>query len=205
VSDAPLKVAVLVSGRGSNLQSLIDACATPGFPARIVTVISNEPDALAVERAKFVHIPTMIVEHRKFPSRDAFEAALDAALKDAGAEFICLAGFMRVLGADFMRRWEGRMINIHPSLLPAFKGLHVHEQALEAGVRVSGCTVHYVVPDLDAGPIIAQAAVPVEPGDTPESLAVRVLKEEHRLYPETLRRIAEGRVMLEDNRVVFRS
>lgn len=199
-----LKTAVLISGRGSNLQALIDACRTPNFPAEIVLVLSNVPDAFGLERARKADIPTAVIRHRDYPTREAFDAAMEARLKDAGVEFVCLAGFMRLLSADFVRRWEGRIANIHPSLLPAFKGLNVHEQVLAAGARVSGCTVHFVTPELDSGPIILQAEVPVLPGDTAESLAARVLEQEHRIYPEALKRIAEGRVRLEDGRAVAR-
>ena len=189
-----LRVAVLISGRGSNLQALIDACAAPDYPAEIVLVLSNVPDAFGLERARKAGIPTAIVRHRDFATREAFDDAMDEKLRAAGVAFICLAGFMRLLSAAFVRRWEGRLINIHPSLLPAFKGVRVHEQALEAGVAVSGCTVHFVIPELDSGPIIAQAEVPVVPGDTVETLSARVLEAEHRLYPHALRLVAEDRV-----------
>lgn len=198
-----LKVAVIISGRGSNLQALIDACAAPDYPAEIVFVLSNVAEAAGLERAKKAGIPTAVVSHRDFEKRKDFDAAMDAKLRAAGAEFICNAGFMRILSAGFVQKWLGRIINIHPSLLPAFKGLHVHEQAIAAGVRISGCTVHFVVPEIDSGPPIAQAAVPVESGDTPETLAARVLKEEHRLYPQALKMVAEGRVRLEGRRAAF--
>ncbi|HXJ00108.1 MAG TPA: phosphoribosylglycinamide formyltransferase [Micropepsaceae bacterium] len=198
-----LKVAVLISGRGSNLKALIEACADPGYPAQIMLVISNAADAGGLVFAKDAGIPTAIVEHKHFPSRDAFDVAMQTHLDQAGAELICLAGFMRILSDGFVRHWEGRMINIHPSLLPAFKGTCVHERAIAAGVRISGCTVHYVVPELDSGPAIAQAAVPVNPDDTPDTLAARVLKEEHRLYPEALKLVAEGKVRLQDGRAQF--
>lgn len=190
----PLDVAVLVSGRGSNLQSLIDACATPDFPARIVCVISNKADAYGLERARRAGIPAHVVDHRAHSGRPAFEAALEDVLRPYEPGLICLAGFMRVLTADFADRWRDRMINIHPSLLPAFRGLHTHEQVIEAGVKISGCTVHYVRPEMDDGPIIIQAATPVEPHDTAETLAARVLKLEHMIYPEALRLIAMGQV-----------
>ncbi len=197
---ARLPIAVLISGRGSNLQALIDACAAPDFAARIVLVAANNADAFGLERARQAGIATAIVDHRG-RSREAFEAALDQVLRQAGVELICLAGFMRLLTAGFVTRWADRILNIHPSLLPAFKGLHVHEQAIAAGVRFSGCTVHVVRPEMDAGPIIAQAAVPVLPEDTPETLAERVLAAEHRLYPLALKLIAEGRAMVEGERV----
>jgi phosphoribosylglycinamide formyltransferase-1 len=192
--NARLKVAVLISGRGSNLKALIDACAAPDFPAEIVLVVSNRADAGGLAYAKHAGIPTAVVEHKNFATREDFDAAMQAQLEKAGAQLICLAGFMRILSEGFVRAWQGRMINIHPSLLPAFKGAHVHEQVLTAGVLVSGCTVHFVTPELDSGPIILQAEVPVEPQDTPESLAARVLEAEHVLYPRALRKIAEERL-----------
>jgi phosphoribosylglycinamide formyltransferase-1 len=198
-----LKVGVLISGRGSNLQALIDAVTAQDFPAEIALVISNVPDAYGLERARKADIPTLVIRHRDYPARESFDAALDSALREAGVELVCLAGFMRLLGGEFVRAWEGRIVNIHPSLLPAFKGLHVHEQALAAGVRISGCTVHYVIAELDSGPAIVQAAVPIVPGDTPDTLAARVLEAEHRIYPEALRLIAEGRVGLQNGRAVF--
>lgn len=180
-------IAVLISGRGSNLQCLIDACAEPDYPARIVAVISNRPEALGLERAKEAGIPAIAVDHKGHDSRESFEAALDAALREAGAEFVCLAGFMRILTEGFVNRWEGRMINIHPSLLPKFKGVDTHARAIEAGETEHGCTVHWVTPGMDEGPVIARARVPVHPDDTPETLAARVLVEEHRLYPQALK------------------
>jgi len=203
VTVAKLKVAVLISGRGSNLQALIDACAAADYPAEIVLVVSNVPNAQGLARAKAASLRMAIVDHRNYTSRDSFDEAVDAMLKEAGAEFICLAGFMRILGDAFVRKWEGRMINIHPSLLPAFKGTHVHEQAIAAGVKVSGCTVHYVIPALDSGPIIAQEKVPVLAGDTPETLAARVLEAEHKTYPTALKWIAEGKVRFEQGRAVL--
>lgn len=188
-----LKTAVLISGRGSNLKSLIDACAKDDFPARIVLVISNLADAGGLNHARAAGIPTAVLPHKDYATREAFDAAMDARLKEAGAEFICLAGFMRVLSDGFVRKWEGKMINIHPSLLPAYKGTHVHERVIQAGEKKSGCTVHYVVPELDSGPTILQAEVPVLPGDTSNALAARVLAEEHRIYPQALKMVAEGR------------
>ena len=191
---ADLKVGVLISGRGTNLQALIDASADPKFPVQIVGVISNNADAQGLERANSAAIPIQVIDHRNFAHRESFEAALQVALDESGAKFICLAGFMRLLTPGFVNRWRDRLINIHPSLLPSFPGLHTHERALEAGVRITGCTVHFVRPQADSGPIIVQSAVPVEPGDTPETLADRVLATEHRCYPLALRLIAEGRV-----------
>jgi phosphoribosylglycinamide formyltransferase-1 len=202
VTASKLKAAILISGRGSNLKVLIDACAQDGFPAEIALVISNVADAGGLAFAADARIPTKVISHKSFPSREAFDAALVAALVEAGAEFICEAGFMRIHSEGFVRKWLGRMINIHPSLLPAFKGTHVHERVLEAGAKVSGCTVHYVVPELDSGPTILQAEVPVLADDTPERLAARVLEAEHRIYPQALRLIAEGRVRLENGRIV---
>ena len=197
-----VKTAVLISGRGSNLQALIDACADPNFPAEIVLVLSNVDGAGGLERAKKAGIATAVISH-KGRTREDFDAGIDAALRAAGVEIVCLAGFMRILSDGFARKWEGRVLNIHPSLLPAFKGVHVHERVLAAGMKVSGCTVHFVVPELDAGPIIEQASVPVLAGDTPETLAARVLVEEHRLYPHALAAVAEGRVRLENGKAVF--
>ena len=196
-----LKVGVLISGRGSNLQALLDACASPGFPAEVVVVIANIGDAYGLERARRAGVATQIIDHRAFPGRDAFDAALDQALAAAGVELVCLAGFMRLLTPVFANAWRGRLVNIHPSLLPSFKGLHTHRQALAAGVRLHGCSVHFVTPELDGGPIIAQAAVPVLPGDDEERLAARVLAAEHRLYPLVLRLLGEGRVTIDGRRV----
>jgi phosphoribosylglycinamide formyltransferase-1 len=196
-----LKVGVLISGRGSNMQALIDACAAPGFPAEIALVLSNRADAAGLQRAEAAGIATDVIDHKAFPDRAAFDAAVADRLDAAGVQLICLAGFMRLLSDEFVARWHDRLINIHPSLLPAFKGLHVHERALETGVRITGCTVHFVRAEMDAGPIIIQAAVPVLPGDDPDLLAARVLEQEHRIYPLALRLIAEGRVHVEGNRV----
>lgn len=189
-----MKLAVLISGRGSNLQALIDACQGEDFPAEIALVISNKAGAQGLERAQKAGIPTKVLSHKDFADREAFDAAMSDAIEAAGAKFVCLAGYMRLLSDGFVRTWRDKLINIHPSLLPSFKGLHVHEQAIEAGVRFSGCTVHFVRPAMDEGPIIAQAVVPVLPGDTPDDLATRILEQEHKLYPLALRLIAEGRV-----------
>jgi phosphoribosylglycinamide formyltransferase-1 len=197
------RVAVLISGRGSNLGALIDACAAPDFPAEIALVISNKPDAAGVAVAREAGVSTVVIPHGDYASREAFDAAIEAALEAARIDIVCEAGFMRIHSEAFVRRWEGRMLNIHPSLLPAFKGIRVHQQALDAGVKISGCTVHFIVAELDSGPIVAQAAVPVLPGDTTETLAARILIEEHRIYPEALRLLAEGRVRLESGKAVF--
>jgi len=191
-----LKVGVLISGRGSNLKALLDACAAPDFPAKIVTVIANRPGAGGLDHARAAGVAADVVDHKAYDGKPAFEAAVTAALEKAGVELLCLAGFMRVVSASFVRHWHGRMINIHPSLLPLFPGLDTHERALAAGVKLHGCSVHFVTEEVDGGPIIGQAAVPVLPGDDPASLAARVLAVEHRLYPACLRLIAEGRVRL---------
>lgn len=191
---AKLTVAVLISGRGTNLQALIDACAEPDFPAEIGAVISNEPNAHGLKRARKADIPVAVISHRAFDSRDAFDAALTEAIEAADADLVCLAGFMTLLRDNFVRRWHNRLINIHPSLLPAFRGLNTHTRAIEAGVRFAGCTVQFVRTEMDAGPIIAQAVVPVHIDDTEQTLAQRVLAAEHRIYPLALRLIAEGRV-----------
>jgi phosphoribosylglycinamide formyltransferase-1 len=198
------RVAVLISGRGSNLASLIEAATEPGYPAEIVAVASNRPEAGGLARAAQAGIPAIALDHKTFPDRVAFERALDRALREHGADLLCLAGFMRVLTPWFIEQWPGKMLNIHPSLLPLFKGTHTHRQALEAGVRIHGCTVHFVTTDLDSGPIIAQAAVPVLVGDTEETLAARVLAEEHVIYPQALRLVCEGKAVLQDGRTVFR-
>ncbi|MBQ0823092.1 phosphoribosylglycinamide formyltransferase [Microvirga terrae] len=197
------RVAILISGRGSNMVSLIEAARAGAFPAEIALVVSNRPDAAGLDRAREAGIATCVIDHKAHPTREDFEHAMDAALASRGIAFICLAGFMRVLTDWFVERWAGRMINIHPSLLPLYRGTHTHRRALADGVLVHGCTVHFVVPELDAGPIIAQAAVPVVPGDTEESLATRVIVQEHRLYPQALRMICDGTARLETGRVVF--
>jgi phosphoribosylglycinamide formyltransferase-1 len=197
------RLAVLISGEGSNLQALIDACADPDFPAEIALVVSNRPQAKGLARALEAGLKTVALDHRAYAGREAFDAALDAALRHAEPDLICLAGFMRLLTPGFVDGWAGRLVNIHPSLLPAFKGLDTHAQAIAAGVRVAGCTVHFVTPDLDSGPILVQAAVPVLPADTPETLAARVKGAEHRAYPLAVRLIAEGRVRLDGGRAVI--
>lgn len=200
---AKRRVAVLASGRGSNLQSLIDAAAAPGFPAEIALVVCNVPGAFAIERARNAGIATAVIDHRGFAARELFDAALDEALRGAGIELICLAGFMRLLTPGFTWGWEGRMINIHPSLLPAFPGLHTHRRALAAGVKLHGCTVHFVTAALDDGPIVAQAAVAVLADDDEDRLAARVLAAEHKLYPRALQLIAAGSVRIEGGRAII--
>ena len=181
-----LRTAVLISGRGSNMMALVAAARAADFPAEIVCVVSNTADAAGLAFASANGIATAAIDHRAFPSREAFEAALDAYLRSMKVEAIALAGFMRVLTAGFISGWTGRMINIHPSLLPAYKGLHTHERAIADGASVHGCSVHMVTPELDGGPVLLQAEVPVLPGDTPDVLAARVLTEEHRIYPQAL-------------------
>lgn len=197
-------VAVLISGSGTNLQALIDACESDDFPARIALVISNNPGVKGLERAEKAGIPTKVINHRDFESREAFDDQLHEALNECGAKLICLAGFMRILDARFVNRWRNRMLNIHPSLLPAFKGLHTQERALEAGVRFTGCTVHFVNPELDDGPIIAQAAIAISAEDDPETLAAKVLEKEHIIYPQALKLVAEGKVRVVGNKVTIK-
>ncbi|HEY6578954.1 MAG TPA: phosphoribosylglycinamide formyltransferase [Rhizomicrobium sp.] len=197
------RTGVLISGRGSNLQALIDACAHPDFSAEIVCVISNVPDVEGLGRAERAGIAAHAVPHGRFASRESFDAAMDEILRRANVRFVCLAGFMRILSSKFVEGWMGHLVNIHPSLLPAFKGVDVHRRILDSGVRISGCTVHFVVPELDSGPIIAQAAIPVLPNDSEATLAARTLAAEHKLYPLALGLMAEGRVRLEDGRAAF--
>lgn len=196
-----LRLGVLISGRGSNLQALIDACTAPGYPAEIALVVSNVAGAYGLERAAEAGIPTRVIDHKPFASRGDFERALTDALSEAGCGLVCLAGFMRLLTAPFVEAWWDRLINIHPSLLPAFRGLHTHERVIEYGARFSGCTVHFVRPAMDDGPIIVQAAVPVHEGDDADRLAARILVQEHRIYPLAVRLIAERRTRVEGARV----
>ncbi len=191
------RVAVLISGRGSNMVALIEAAKAPDYPAEIVLVVSNRPDASGLARAREAGIATALVDHKTFgKDREAFEHALDAQMATHRIDLICLAGFMRLLTPWFVTRWSGRMLNIHPALLPQFKGLDTHRRALEAGVPRHGATVHFVGVEMDAGPIIAQDSVPVLEGDTEATLAARVLELEHRIYPQALRRVAEGQATL---------
>lgn len=183
---AQAPIAILISGRGSNMEALAHAAENPDFPARIVSVISNRPQAEGLARAAALGLPTRTLDHRDFSARETFDAALNAQLQADGAQWLCLAGFMRVLTPAFIARWPGRILNIHPSLLPAFPGLHAQAQALKAGAAETGCTVHLVTPDVDAGPILAQARVPVLPGDTEETLTARIRLAEHALYPAAL-------------------
>lgn len=188
------RVGILISGRGSNMSALIEAAKAPDYPAEIVGVLSNRAAAPGLAIAAAEGIATASLAQSKFPSRDMFEDVVTQILESWDVDIVCLAGFMRILGEDFTRHWAGRMINIHPSLLPLYKGLHTHERALADGATTHGCTVHFVTPGLDEGAPILQAEVPVLPGDTPDTLAARVLIEEHRIYPEALRLLAEGKV-----------
>lgn len=195
------RVAILISGRGSNMAALIEAAGAPDFPAEIAVVISNRPDAAGLAHAASAGIATAIIDHKPFgKDRAAFEAALTQTLMQHRIDLICLAGFMRLFTRAFVEAWDTQMLNIHPSLLPAFPGIDPHGQALRAGVKLSGATVHFVIPEMDAGPIIAQEAVPVADDDTAETLAARVLAAEHRLYPRALRLVAEGRIRVTDGR-----
>lgn len=201
---AKLKVGVLISGRGSNLAALIEAAKASDYPAEIGCVVSNREAAPGLAIAAAAGIATAVVSHRDHPDRESFDRAVSAELERHGVELVVLAGFMRIFSPWFPARWKDRLINIHPSLLPAFKGLNVQRQALDAGVRVSGCTAHLVTPDLDSGPIIAQAAVPVLPGDTEETLAARILRQEHRLYPLVVRWFGEGRIAIDGEKIAVR-
>jgi phosphoribosylglycinamide formyltransferase-1 len=200
---ARLRTAILISGRGSNMQALIESCHRPTAPAEIVLVLSNDPAAAGLRYAESAGIPTTVVDHRTFKDRAAFDVEIDRRLRGAEAAFVCLAGFMRLLTPAFVEGWRNRMINIHPSLLPAFPGLDTHARALDAGVRLHGCTVHFVRHATDTGPIVIQAAVPVHPDDTPASLAARVLVQEHHIYPRALAWVAEGRVHVDGDRAVI--
>ena len=197
------RVTVLISGRGSNMAALITAAQEADFPARIVGVVSDTPDAAGLALAEADGIPARVLARADYPSKVAHDQAIDATLHAFGTEIVCLAGYMRLLTKAFVEEWKGRMINIHPALLPLFKGLDTHQRALDAGVRIHGCTVHFVTPEMDDGPIIAQAAVPVLLDDDADALAARVLKAEHRLYPRALRLVAEGKAKMVDGRTVF--
>ncbi len=197
-----MRIGALISGRGSNLQALIDAGRDPAYPAEVAVVISNRPGAKGLARAEDAGLPAVTIDHKEFETREAFEGDIQKVLEDHKVDLIATPGFMRILTNSFVEKWPGRIVNIHPSLLPSFPGVKVHEQVLAAGVKVSGCTVHFAVPEVDAGPIIGQAAVPVHDSDTPESLAARVLKAEHKLLPLCVRLIAEGRVSIENGRTL---
>jgi len=197
------RVAVFISGGGSNMLSLADACAAPDFPAEIVAVISDKASAGGLARAEARGIKTFVFERKNFASKQDHEAAMLSALDEIRPDILCLAGFMRLLSGDFISRYEGRILNIHPALLPLFAGLNTHQRAIDAGMKIAGCTVHYVTEGMDEGPILAQAAVPVLAGDTAETLAARVLTVEHKLYPLSLKLLAEGKVRMEVAKAVF--
>lgn len=199
------RIGVLISGRGSNMEALLEAARDPAFPAEIVLVMSNNADAGGLATAQRYGVATAVVDHRPYgKDRARFEQALDARMRESDVELVCLAGFMRVLTPVFVGAWDGRLINIHPSLLPSYTGLHTHERALADGVRVHGCSVHFVTPVLDVGPIIAQAVAPVLPGDDADTLASRVLRLEHRIYARALALIASGAAWLDDGKVAYR-
>ena len=193
MARSKLPIVVLISGSGSNLQSIIDA-SNRDLPVEIKAVISNKADAYGLTRAREAGIPTEVLDHKQYPDRESYDAALRQLIDGYQPTLLVLAGFMRILSDGFVRHYEGRMINIHPSLLPKYRGLNTHARAIEAGDREAGCTVHFVTPELDAGPPILQAKVPVHPDDTPDTLAARVLEQEHRIYPEAIRLITEGKV-----------
>lgn len=197
------RTAILISGRGSNMQSLVEASRAADYPADIVLVASNRPEAPGLGWAEKQGLRTAVIDHKLFPSREAFEDRLQSVMDEHGVELIALAGFMRLMTPTFVERWRDRMINIHPSLLPSFKGLDTHARALEAGVKITGCTVHFVRAEMDEGPIIAQAAVRVLPGDDPQTLAARVLQTEHRVYPLALRLVAAGETRSKDQKVTI--
>ena len=198
-----MKIAILISGRGSNMEALAEACGADDFPAEICLVLSNRPDAAGLGKAAGFGIDTAVVDHTEFDTKAEFEAEVRRQLDSHGAEAICLAGFMRVLSEDLVNAYPGRILNIHPSLLPSFPGLDVQQKAIDYGARFSGCTVHFVWPEVDAGPIIVQAAVPLEQDDTEETLAARILEQEHRAYPLAVRLLAEGRLRIEGRRVII--
>jgi phosphoribosylglycinamide formyltransferase 1 len=197
------RVVIMISGRGSNMAALISAASEPAFPAEIVGVVSDQAEAAGLALARSNKIPTRILPRQDFRGKVEHDQAIHAALVSFGADIVCLAGYMRLLTPDFVGNWEGRLINIHPALLPLFRGLNTHGRALDAGMRIHGCTVHFVTPMVDDGPIIAQATVPVLIGDDEDSLAARVLKAEHHLYPLALRMVAEGKVRMENGRAAF--
>lgn len=203
MADGRKRTAVLISGRGSNLVALIAAAKREDYPAEIALVISNRPDAAGLARAADNNVPTLVIDHLAFDTKAAFEAALDAALRSARIELICLAGFMRLLSQAFVETWRDRMLNIHPSLLPRYPGLDTHARAIAAGDGEHGATVHFVRAETDSGPIVAQASVPILPGDTPEALAARVLEVEHRIYPQALSWVASGRARVVGESVVL--
>ncbi len=195
------RIAILISGRGSNMEALLSACAEDGYPASAVVVISNRHDAAGLKTARDAGVPTEVLNHKDFDGRESFEDALDEVIRRYEPDLICLAGFMRILTAGFMTRWPDKIVNIHPSLLPAYRGLDTHGRVIADGVRFTGATVHFVRPEMDAGPIIAQAVVPVRQDDTPDTLAARVLTWEHRIFPLAVKLIAQGKVKIADESV----
>ncbi len=197
------RVAILISGRGSNMAALLAAAQGPAYPAEISLIVSNQADAKGLATARAAGLATALVEHRQFADREAFERALQSTLETHRIDIVCLAGFMRLLTPSFVGRWQERMLNIHPALLPAFKGLDTHERARAAGVKIHGATVHFVIPEMDSGPIIAQGAVSVHDDDTADMLAARALAVEHKIYPLALRLVAEGRVRIVDGRCLI--
>ncbi|SDD69365.1 phosphoribosylglycinamide formyltransferase [Kordiimonas lacus] len=199
-----LRLGVMISGSGTNLQALIDACSAADYPATIEVVISNRPGVRGLERAEQAGIKAVTIDHKEFEDKETFEDALHECLADHKVDLVCLAGFMRLLTSTFVNRWRDRMINIHPSLLPSYKGLHTHARAIEDGVRFAGCTIHYVRPEMDNGPIIMQAAIPVAVDETEESLIAKTLSYEHKMYPAAVRMIAEGKVRVAGNKVAFK-
>ncbi|WP_262691726.1 phosphoribosylglycinamide formyltransferase [Kordiimonas aestuarii] len=199
-----LRLGVMISGSGTNLQALINACEKGDYPATIEVVISNRPDAKGLDRARGAGIKAVCVDHKGYEERSQFEDAIHECLSDHKVQLVCLAGFMRLLGSEFVGRWKDRMINIHPSLLPSYKGLHTHARALEDGVKFAGCTIHYVRPEMDNGPIIMQAAIPIAPDETEDSLIAKTLEYEHRMYPAAVRLIAEGKVRVSGNKVAVK-
>ncbi len=203
MTPAKKRVAILISGRGSNMQSLVRAMRTPGYPAEPVVVCSNRPDAAGLDWAREQGIPAVAIDHKQFANRMAFEARLHQTLLEYGTELICNAGFMRLLTGGFVDRWKDRQLNIHPSLLPAFTGLDTHQRVLDSGALITGCTVHFVRLEMDTGPIIAQAAVAVMPGDTADDLSARVLAAEHKLYPLALRLVASGQIQIVNETAMF--
>ena len=202
-SAASLPIVVLISGNGTNLQAVIDAASRGELPAEIRAVISNRPQAFGLQRARSAGIPVEVVDHTRYPDRDGFDAALQTAIDRYRPALVVLAGFMRILTPQFVRHYHGRMLNVHPSLLPAFRGLDTHRRALAAGVKEHGVSIHFVTDELDGGPVIVQQKIPILPGDDAARLAARVQEEEHRLYPRVIRWFAQGRLKLHDNRIMF--
>ncbi|MBC7700464.1 phosphoribosylglycinamide formyltransferase [Aquabacterium sp.] len=196
------KIVILISGRGSNMEAIVEACASEHWPARVAAVISNKAEATGLRFAADRGLATASVDHRQFDTREAFDAELARTIDGFAPDLVVLAGFMRILTEGFVRQFEGRMLNIHPSLLPAFPGLHTHQRAIEAGCKLAGATVHFVTPELDHGPIVMQAAVPVLADDTPDSLSARVLKQEHAVYPRAVRWFVEGSLKVHGHQVV---